>query len=186
MCNLSVNTLTVRIFFFLKLMLPMWNMKYVSGCLTTCHLLTWYWVVSSAIWHIFVTVLFSVTYNEDAFILQVIEAYCNSAKTRHTVNSCEYLSGIYYTWNFTLPLPLAHLSLQFLITKWNLNFDRVFSHSISKFYFWQKSISLSHVISFFISEQSFIAGFSFILQILAFSGFTCGFPWHSFWFWFSF
>ncbi|XP_048258270.1 rho guanine nucleotide exchange factor 7-like isoform X3 [Haliotis rufescens] len=26
-------------------------------------------------------------YNEDAFILQVIEAYCNSAKTRHTVNS---------------------------------------------------------------------------------------------------
>nr|KAG5687919.1 hypothetical protein BaRGS_014368 [Batillaria attramentaria] len=28
-----------------------------------------------------------VTYNEDAFILQVIEAYCNSAKTRHTVNS---------------------------------------------------------------------------------------------------
>ncbi|XP_025080304.1 rho guanine nucleotide exchange factor 7-like isoform X4 [Pomacea canaliculata] len=27
------------------------------------------------------------TYNEDAFILQVIEAYCNSAKTRHTVNS---------------------------------------------------------------------------------------------------
>ncbi|KAK7466802.1 hypothetical protein BaRGS_00037118, partial [Batillaria attramentaria] len=31
-----------------------------------------------------------VTYNEDAFILQVIEAYCNSAKTRHTVNSCKY------------------------------------------------------------------------------------------------
>lgn len=29
------------------------------------------------------------TYNEDAFILQVIEAYCNSAKTRHTVNSCK-------------------------------------------------------------------------------------------------
>lgn len=28
-----------------------------------------------------------VTYNEDAFILQVIEAYCNSTKTRHTVNS---------------------------------------------------------------------------------------------------
>ncbi|XP_059171042.1 rho guanine nucleotide exchange factor 7-like isoform X2 [Physella acuta] len=27
-------------------------------------------------------------YNEDAFILQVIEAYCNSVKTRHTVNSC--------------------------------------------------------------------------------------------------
>uniref|UniRef100_A0A0B7BCF0 DH domain-containing protein n=2 Tax=Arion vulgaris TaxID=1028688 RepID=A0A0B7BCF0_9EUPU len=27
-------------------------------------------------------------YNEDAFILQVIEAYCNSIKTRHTVNSC--------------------------------------------------------------------------------------------------
>ncbi|BFZ00486.1 hypothetical protein BsWGS_03524 [Bradybaena similaris] len=26
-------------------------------------------------------------YNEDAFILQVIEAYCNSIKTRHTVNS---------------------------------------------------------------------------------------------------
>lgn len=26
-------------------------------------------------------------YNEDAFILQVIEAYCNSVKTRHTVNS---------------------------------------------------------------------------------------------------
>ncbi|KAK3783515.1 hypothetical protein RRG08_008852 [Elysia crispata] len=28
-------------------------------------------------------------YNEDAFILQVIEAYCNSIKTRHTVNSCK-------------------------------------------------------------------------------------------------
>ncbi|GFN85970.1 rho guanine nucleotide exchange factor 7, partial [Plakobranchus ocellatus] len=28
-------------------------------------------------------------YNEDAFILQVIEAYCNSVKTRHTVNSCK-------------------------------------------------------------------------------------------------
>ncbi|XP_070172976.1 rho guanine nucleotide exchange factor 7-like isoform X2 [Littorina saxatilis] len=32
-----------------------------------------------------------VTYNEDAFILQVIEAYCNSTKTRHTVNSCKIL-----------------------------------------------------------------------------------------------
>lgn len=32
---------------------------------------------------------FPVTYNEDAFILQVIEAYCNSTKTRHTVNSCK-------------------------------------------------------------------------------------------------
>ncbi|KAL8593948.1 hypothetical protein ACOMHN_021800 [Nucella lapillus] len=31
------------------------------------------------------------TYNEDAFILQVIEAYCNSTKTRHTVNSCKVL-----------------------------------------------------------------------------------------------
>ncbi|KAH9491805.1 Rho guanine nucleotide exchange factor 7 [Bulinus truncatus] len=28
-------------------------------------------------------------YNEDAFILQVIEAYCNSVKTRHTVNSLD-------------------------------------------------------------------------------------------------
>lgn len=27
---------------------------------------------------------------EDAVILKVIEAYCTSAKTRHTVNSCKY------------------------------------------------------------------------------------------------
>lgn len=31
------------------------------------------------------------TNSEDALILKVIEAYCTSAKTRHTVNSCKYL-----------------------------------------------------------------------------------------------
>lgn len=30
------------------------------------------------------------TMEEDALILKVIEAYCTSAKTRHTVNSCKY------------------------------------------------------------------------------------------------
>jgi hypothetical protein len=30
------------------------------------------------------------TNSEDALILKVIEAYCTSAKTRHTVNSCKY------------------------------------------------------------------------------------------------
>ena len=45
------------------------------------------------VWFVWFTDCFSlafpVTYNEDAFILQVIEAYCNSTKTRHTVNSCK-------------------------------------------------------------------------------------------------
>lgn len=31
---------------------------------------------------------------EDALILKVIEAYCTSAKTRHTVNSCKYQGGV--------------------------------------------------------------------------------------------
>ena len=33
------------------------------------------------------------TNSEDALILKVIEAYCTSAKTRHTVNSCKYHHG---------------------------------------------------------------------------------------------
>lgn len=31
------------------------------------------------------------TMEEDSLILRVIEAYCTSAKTRNTVNSCEYI-----------------------------------------------------------------------------------------------
>ena len=30
------------------------------------------------------------TLEDDAILLKVIEAYCTSAKTRHTVNSCKY------------------------------------------------------------------------------------------------
>lgn len=37
------------------------------------------------------------TMEEDALILKVIEAYCTSAKTRHTVNSCKYWGDVVIT-----------------------------------------------------------------------------------------
>lgn len=37
------------------------------------------------------------TMEEDALILKVIEAYCTSAKTRHTVNSCKYRGEVVTT-----------------------------------------------------------------------------------------
>ena len=54
----------------------------------------------------------AVTYNEDAFILQVIEAYCNSTKTRHTVNSCEYAGHV--TAFASLPVGSVDTSFKYL------------------------------------------------------------------------
>ena len=36
------------------------------------------------------------TLEDDAVLLKVIEAYCTSAKTRQTVNSCKYEKNLYF------------------------------------------------------------------------------------------
>ena len=59
--------------------------------------------------------LFSVedrtTLDEDSVILQVIEAYCTSAKARHTVNSCKCAVWLRRpSWNGGLPRNARHSS----------------------------------------------------------------------------